>query len=97
MDLNGERVVLVTGNRNFFAIYTNKQLLHIFSSSTVQLIKRGILIEGVCMIQHNQNLRKLVLLTFKGQILVYDVIDSTSSHINDEIKLAETIDVLPVL
>lgn len=24
MDLNGERVVLVSANRNFFAIYTNK-------------------------------------------------------------------------
>lgn len=32
LDLNGERVVLVTGNRNFFVLYTNKQLLHVFSS-----------------------------------------------------------------
>ena len=97
LDLNGERLVLVTGNKNFFVIYTNKQLLHIFSSSTVQLIKRGILIEGVCMIQHNEQLNKLILLTFKGQIIVYDIIDSSECHINDEIKHVETIDVLPVL
>ena len=66
MDLNGERVVLVSANRNFFAIYTNKQLLHVFSSATIELIKRGILIEGVCMIQENLNLNQLALLTFKG-------------------------------
>ena len=49
----GEKALLVKANKNFFAIYTNKQLLHIFSSSTTELIKRGILVEGVCMIQSN--------------------------------------------
>ena len=73
--MNGERVLLLTANRNFFAIYTNKQLLHIFSSSTTELIKRGILIEGVCMIESNQESNRISLLTLKGQLIVYDVVN----------------------
>lgn len=69
----GEKALLVKANRNFFAIYTNKQLLHIFSSSTTELIKRGILIEGGCMIESNQKLNKIALLTLKGQIYIYKV------------------------
>jgi hypothetical protein len=56
LELQGERVLLITGNKNFFGIYTNKQLLHIFSSTTTELIKRGILVEGACMIDQNEYL-----------------------------------------
>ena len=66
MEMAGERVLLVSANKNFFAIYTNKQLLHVFSSSTTELIKRGILVEGVCMIESNQSLNEIALLTLKG-------------------------------
>jgi len=54
IDLQGERAMLITANKNFFAIYTNKQQLHVFSSTTTELIKKGIVIEGVCMIDSNQ-------------------------------------------
>lgn len=69
--MNGEKVLLITANRNFFAFYTNKQLLHVFSSSTTELIKRGILLEGVCMIESNQSINRIILLTIKGMIYVY--------------------------
>lgn len=48
-ELPGERLVLVTGNENFFCFYTNRQQLHVFSSASLELIQRGIVIEGVCM------------------------------------------------
>lgn len=83
MELPGERVLLVSGNRNFLAIYTNKQLLHIFSSSSTDLIKRGILIEGVCMMAQNQKLNKLAFLTFKGKIVIYSIKEKESQHMSD--------------
>lgn len=49
------------------------------------------------MVQENQELNKLLLLTFKGQLLIYDIIDSAQSHISDEIKLVHTIDIVTVL
>lgn len=82
----GEKAVLVKANKKFFAIYTNKQLLHLFSSSTTQLIKRGILVEGVCMIQSNQNINKLALLTIKGQIYIYKIYNPDSPS-SDSVKL----------
>ena len=48
-ELPGERLVLVTGNENFFCFYTNRQQLHVFSSASLELIQRGIVIEGVCL------------------------------------------------
>lgn len=66
LDLQGERVLLMTANRNFFALYTNKQQLHIFSSTTVELVKKGIVLEGACMIESNQDLNQIVLLTLRG-------------------------------
>ena len=63
----------MTANKDFYALYTNKQQLHIFSSSTTEVIKRGILLEGVCMIQTNQSLRQLAMLTMKGGIYVFEV------------------------
>jgi len=44
MDLQGERSILLTANKNFFALYTNKQQLHVFSSTTTELIKKGIVV-----------------------------------------------------
>lgn len=73
IELNGEKVLLMTANKDFYALYTNKQQLHIFSSSTTEVIKRGILLEGVCMIQTNQSLRQLAMLTMKGNIYVFEV------------------------
>ena len=73
IELNGEKVLLMTANKDFYALYTNKQQLHIFSSSTTEVIKRGILLEGVCMIQTNQSLRQLAMLTMKGGIYVFEV------------------------
>ena len=49
------------------------------------------------MVEQNSKLNKLVLLTFKGQIIVYDIIDSHESHINDEIKQVDIIDIVTVL
>lgn len=75
VDLQGERVLLVTANRNFFALYTNKQQLHIFSSTTVELVKKGIVLEGVCMIESNQDLNQIVVLTLRGNVIVYKVLN----------------------
>lgn len=86
MDLQGERCLLLTANRNFFAIYTNKQQLHIFSSTTTELIKKGVVVEGVCMIESNQNNNTIALLTLKGNILVYKVINPDYPTI-DSIRL----------
>lgn len=71
LELQGERVLLVTANRNFFSIYTNKQQMHTFSSTTMELIKKGIVIEGVCMIECNQLQNQIAVLTLKGTIFVY--------------------------
>lgn len=50
MDFIQERVALVVANRMFFALYTNRQQLHLFSATTCQQLVRGVLIEGVCMV-----------------------------------------------
>jgi hypothetical protein len=71
--MNGERVLLMSANKNYFALYTNKQLLHVFSSSTTEVIKRGILIEGVCMMDSNHHNDTIALLTLKGTVIVYQV------------------------
>ena len=92
----GEKAVLVKANKNFFAIYTNKQLLHLFSSSTTQLIRRGILVEGVCMIQANQNLNKLALLTIKGQIYIYKI-SNPDCPSGDSVKLVMRTDIQDIL
>jgi len=49
----GERVLLISANRNFFALYTNKQNLHLFSAASCDLIKKDLFIEGVCMMVSN--------------------------------------------
>lgn len=75
LEMQGERVLLMTANRNFFALYTNKQQLHVFSSTTVELIKKGVVLEGVCMIESNQKLNLMALLTLRGKIFVYKVVN----------------------
>jgi len=75
LEMNGERVLLLTANPNFFALYTNKQLLHVFSSSTTELIKRGILIEGVCMVSSNSSNNRIALLTLKGVVHLYEIVN----------------------
>lgn len=52
-ELPGERLTLVTGNERFFVLYTNRQQVHVFSSTTFELIQRGLLIEGGCMLAEN--------------------------------------------
>ena len=54
-------------------MYTNRQLLHVFSSTTTEVIKRGVLLEGVCMIDSNQNNDLMALLTLKGVIHVLQI------------------------
>ncbi len=56
IELVGERLALICANKLFFAIYSNKQLLHVFSTNTIEIIKRGLLIEGACLIEQNMNL-----------------------------------------
>jgi hypothetical protein len=75
LEMNGERVLLITANRNFFALYTNRQNLHLFSSSTTELIKRGILLEGVCMITSNATNNRIAMVTLKGLLHVYQVVN----------------------
>jgi ABC-type uncharacterized transport system permease subunit len=84
--MQGERVILIAANKNFFALYTNKQLLHVFSSSTTELLKRGIIVEGVCMIESNSNMNLLAMLTLKGKIIVYEVINPDYPSI-DSVKI----------
>ena len=79
-------MILVSANRNFFALYTNKQLLHVFSSSTTELLKRGIIVEGVCMIESNSAKNLLALLTLKGKIIIYEVINPDYPSI-DSVKI----------
>ena len=68
-------MLLLVANRRFFAIYSNKQQLHVFSSSTTELIKKGVVIEGVCMMAHDEAQNLIGLLTLKGTILVYRVLN----------------------
>ena len=51
IELIGERVALICANKSFFAIYSNKHLLHVFSTNTIEIIKRGLLVEGACLIE----------------------------------------------
>jgi len=71
----GERVVLVSGNRNFFAVYTNRQNLHIFSATSCELLKKGLFIEGICMMVANEKTNQLALLSIRGAILVYQIVN----------------------
>lgn len=82
LELQGERVLLLTANSNFFSLYTNKQQLHVFSSNTTELIQRGLVIEGVCMMAQNQENNLLGLLNLKGNVLVYKVVSPDYPSIN---------------
>lgn len=80
----------MAANHNFFAIYTNKQQLHIFSSTTTELIKRGIVIQGVCMITQCQSQNLIGVLTMKGGVQVYKVVNPEYPSIDSVQLLFET-------
>ena len=60
--------------------------MHVFSSSTTELLKRGIVVEGVCMIESNSSMNLIALLTLKGKIIVYEVINPDYPSI-DSVKI----------
>lgn len=72
-ELPGERLTLVAGNEKFFVIYTNRQQVHVFSSTTFELIQRGQLIEGGCMLAENGETSQFAVVTLRGVIHVYKV------------------------
>ena len=95
MELAGERVLLVGANRSFFVLYTNKQQMHVFSSTSTELIKRGIVVEGVCMLHTIEATKQIVVLTLKGNILVYKVL--TDFPTIDSVRLEHQTNILPLL
>ena len=48
--------------------------MHVFSSTSTELIKRGIVIEGVCMLHTCEATKQIVVLTLKGSVFVYKVL-----------------------
>ncbi len=59
----------------FYAVYTTKQQLAIFSTKLTQCIKSGLQLENVCLLTGNSKCQKLALLTLKGQVQLYKVRD----------------------
>lgn len=96
LDLLGERVVLMTANQRFFAMYTNKQQLHVFSSTTTELICKGLIVQGGCMIESNETLNQILILTLKGTIQVYQVDQIDQPQLNAVQLLFET-SIQPIL
>jgi len=70
--------------------------MHVFSSTSTELIKKGIVIEGVCMIQTNEANNQIVVLTLKGAILVYKVINPDFPSI-DSVRLEFQTNVVQLL
>jgi hypothetical protein len=60
----------------FYAIYTTKQQLAIFSTKQLVCIKSGLQIEQVCMLAGNSKCSKLALLTLRGSLQLYKIKDA---------------------
>ena len=68
-----EFAIMFTANSKFFSIYTNEGQLLIYSASTWKTIKGGLIIEGVCFLDSNEEASSLAIVTLKGQITFYRV------------------------
>lgn len=71
--IQNQFVILSTHNSKFFSLYTNEGQLQIYSSRTFRQLKSGLIIEGVCMIDSNEDIQVLVLLTLKSVVKFYKV------------------------
>jgi hypothetical protein len=66
-------VILTTGNSAFFVLYTSDGQLNIFSSRGLKQIKGGLMIEGICMIESNEETLTMAVVSLKGVITLYKV------------------------
>ena len=71
----------------FYALYTTRSLLNIYSSRSTQVIKQGLTLDGVCMLassdcnsaeMSSQGYGKLCTLTLKGMVQMYKIKDVQS-------------------
>ncbi|CDW71962.1 protein hira [Stylonychia lemnae] len=66
-----EFVVLTCVCHSFFILYTNLGQLQIFSTRTTQLIRGGLIQEGICFLECSEESMSFTTLNLKGQLNIY--------------------------
>jgi len=77
--IDKDTVTLATANPYFFALCTSQGSLHVYSSRTFMCVAGGIQIEGVCMMESSHESMTLALLTLKGALYLFRVINPDAS------------------
>jgi len=68
-------VVLATANSVFYAVMTTDNKLNIYSTRSTQLIKAGLILDGICMMASNGECSLLCTLSMKGVVSLFRVKD----------------------
>lgn len=58
---------------SFYLLYTTRGGLHVHSSRTTQVIKSGLVVEGGCFLDCNEEAMAFAVLTLKGAVSLYRV------------------------
>lgn len=64
--IQNEFVVLYNANASFYTLYTNEFKLSIYSTRSTQLVKSGLFLDGLCMMETNEVSGRLAGLSIKG-------------------------------
>ena len=62
----------------FYAVLTTDNKLSIFSTRSTQLIKGGLILDGVCMLSSNGECSMLCTITLKGSVSLFRIKDVQS-------------------
>ena len=71
--MDGEFIVMSSMCGAFYILYTSSGKLSIFNSRTTSPIKQGMLIDGGCFIDSNEENMTFAVLTLKGILSLYRV------------------------
>ena len=87
-------VVQVTANSVFYAVLTTENKLNIYSTRSTQLIKAGLILDGVCMLFSNGEASLMCTITLKGVVSLFRVKDMQSLDSCVQIWTSSLADVL---
>ena len=71
--MDGEFIVMSSMCGAFYILYTSSGKLSIFNSRTTRPIRQGMLIDGVCFIDSNEENMTFAVLNLKGVLSLYTV------------------------
>ena len=71
--MDGEFIVMSSMCGAFYILYTSSGKLSIYNSRTISPIRQGMLIDGVCFIDSNEENMTFAVLTLKGVLSLYKV------------------------